>query len=101
MAELEYAQARGEVVSRAKINQEWNRGVLAVKNRLIGLGRELAPHLTGRGPQEIRSVIDSRVFEILRLLAHPEYCSAETIDKDLNQNISVSLTKEDGHEQFS
>jgi hypothetical protein len=98
MAELEYAQAKGEVVSRTKVTSEWNRAVLIVKNRLIGLGRELAPHLTGRGPQEIRSVVDSRIFEILRLLAHTEYYPVETVERDLKQDRGTSPTMEEAHE---
>jgi hypothetical protein len=92
MAELEYEVARGELVPRKKVIHEWNRAVLIVKNRLIGLGRESAPHLTGRGPQEIRSVIDGRVFEILRLLAHDKYYPPEQLSKDLGQPLNASLT---------
>jgi hypothetical protein len=72
-AKLDYEKAAGAVVDREQVRQEWNRISLAIKNAFLGLGRELAPLLVGRGPQETKAVIDRRVFEILRLLAHKEY----------------------------
>lgn len=73
MAKLEFEKATGAVVEVERVSQEWRKGVVAVKNRFLGLGRELAPQLAGRGPQEIKTIIDKRVFEILRLLAHQEF----------------------------
>lgn len=73
MAEHNLAIAQGKVVPREVVSKEWRRGVVTVKSRLLGLGRELAPVLTGRGPHEIKTIIDKRVFEILRLLAHQEF----------------------------
>ncbi len=73
MAKLEFEKASGVLVEVPKVQQEWRKSVVAVKTRFLGLGRELAPHLTGKGPQEIKTVIDKRVFEILRLLAHKDF----------------------------
>ena len=73
------AVARGTYISKQSVVIEWRRAVIAVKNRFLGLGRELAPHLTGKGPREIQSVIDRRIFEILRLLAHQEFAPAAGI----------------------
>lgn len=69
LAEYKLLIAKDEYVSRQTVIQEWRRGVVNVKNRFLGLGRELAPLLTGRGPQEVKALIDARVYEILRLLA--------------------------------
>jgi hypothetical protein len=46
--------------------------VVNVRNRLLGLGRELAPHLSNKGPNEIKALIDARIYEILRLLARDD-----------------------------
>ena len=78
MAEHKLAVARGEYVPRDTVILEWRRSVVAVKNRFLGLGRLLAPMLQGKGPQEIQHIIDQRIFEILRLLAHEQF--APTID---------------------
>ena len=75
MAEHKLAVARGEYIAKESVIREWRRSVVAVKNRLLGLGRQLAPLLQGKGPQEIQHVIDQRMFEILRLLAYQEFAS--------------------------
>ncbi len=72
-AEMELAQALGRLVEKEEVKREWRERVVTVKNRLKALGREVAPRVTGKGPQEAQAVIDSRVLEILRLLSHREY----------------------------
>jgi hypothetical protein len=69
MAEHKLAVAREEYIPRDTVILEWRRAAVSVKNRFLGLGREMAPHLAGKGPREIESLINQRVFEILRLLA--------------------------------
>lgn len=83
-------------MERAVVTREWNRHVLTVKNRLLGLGREMAPRLVGLGPMQIQAAIDNRIFEILRLLAHPEYCPIETLEEDLKQKEGDSFTPQGG-----
>ena len=72
-AEIKVAQARSRLVEKAEVEREWRQRVVTVKNRLKALGREVAPRVAGKGPQEVQAVIDSRVLEILRLLSHKEY----------------------------
>jgi hypothetical protein len=69
MAEHKLAVARGEYIPRDTVIHEWRRAAVSVKNRFLGLGRALAPHLAWKGPREIEAVINQRVFEILRLIA--------------------------------
>jgi biotin operon repressor len=89
-AELELARAKQAVVERVVVTREWNCHVLAVKNRFLGLGRELAPRLAGCGPMQIQAAIDGRVFEILRMLANQKYYPIETLEQDLNLGTSPS-----------
>lgn len=72
-AEFELAKAKGEYIARNLVQREWKTRCVQVRGRMIGLGREIAPRLVGRGAREIQAMIDQRVFEILRLLAHKEY----------------------------
>jgi biotin operon repressor len=90
MAELKYEQARGELILRDKVQQEWRCALVALKSRFLGLGRELAPRLTGCGPMQIQAAIDGRIFEILRLLANQKYYPIETLQQDLNLGTSPS-----------
>ena len=63
---LELAQKADKVVQKADIVREWSHLMLELKHRLTGLGREIAPLVMGRSPQEVQAIIDGRVFEILR-----------------------------------
>ena len=72
-AEIKVAQARNQLVERAEVEREWRQRVVSVKNRFKLLGRELAPRVAGKGPQEAQAAIDGRVLEILRLLSHKHY----------------------------
>lgn len=78
MAKLEYEREAKSLVEIVRVQREWKRAVLAVKNRFLAMGRELAPRLVGLGPHEIKALIDQRVFETLRLLANKEYDQAES-----------------------
>jgi hypothetical protein len=68
--------AKGEFISRAAVSIEWRRAVVIVKNRLLSLGRECAPLVANRGPNEAKSIIDRKVFEALRALAHQQFAPA-------------------------
>ncbi|MBA3754243.1 MAG: hypothetical protein H0X01_08930 [Nitrospira sp.] len=68
-ARFELEISKAEWVRKTEVTRAWRRASISVKNRFLGLGRELAPHLVGRGPNEIRAIIDARVHEILRLIA--------------------------------
>ena len=95
-AELELARAKSEVVSRAMVNREWRCAVIQTKNRLLSLGREIAPQLAGCGPMQIKATVDKRIFEILRLLAHQEYYPTEALEQDLKQSPGTSPTIKEG-----
>jgi len=96
MSELKYAVARGEFIARQAVVIEWRKAAVAVKSRFLGLGRELAPHLAHRGPQEIQATIDKRVFEILRLLAQTQFASESATDQRHTMGTHPALTtKED------
>jgi hypothetical protein len=82
-SELELARSKRLVVERAIVTQEWGRQVLAVKNRFLALGREVASRLTGLRAPEIQAVLDARVYEILMLLANPQYYPSENLEQDL------------------
>jgi hypothetical protein len=69
MAEHKLAVARGAYIPRDTVILEWRRAAVSVKNRFLGLGREMAPHLTGKGPREIEALLNQRIYEILRLIA--------------------------------
>ena len=73
LAEIEVSQLYRQLVSRHDVIMEWRRALLRVKNLLIGLGRQQAPLLVGKNPQQIQVAIDERVRQILLELAHPEY----------------------------
>ena len=73
MAEHKLAIARGEYVSRQAVSIAWRGGVIRIKNALLGLGRQIAPLLQGKGPREIQLIIDQRAFEILKHLANKDY----------------------------
>jgi hypothetical protein len=53
--------------------RRWRTRMVQIKNRLKALGRELAPRLAHRGPQEVQAIIDERIMEILRELAHERF----------------------------
>lgn len=81
MAAHKLAVAKGEVISRTAVGIEWRRAVVTVKNRLLSLGRECAPLVVGKGPQEAKAIIDRKVFEALRALAHQQFApDGETSD---------------------
>jgi hypothetical protein len=92
MAKLEYERAVAKVVDASTVQREWRQALLRVKNRFLGLGRELAPLLHGRGPLETKTIIDRRIFEILRLLAHPEHYPEEQLVKDCNLSTNKEAT---------
>ncbi len=78
-AELELEIARSEVISRALVTRQWRQSVIVVRDRFKNLGRSLAPQLINRGPIEIQTIVDSRVYEILRLLSHQEFSPKDTM----------------------
>jgi hypothetical protein len=96
LAQHKLAVARGEYIPRDTVVLEWRRAAVSVKNRFLGLGREMAPHLAGKGPREIESLINQRIFEILRLLAHQDYTPELMKDPTVQPTI-----KEEKHVEFS
>lgn len=65
---LTLAEKAHQVVRKEKVIREWSYVVLEMKQRMAGLGREVAPLVIGRSPQEVQAIIDGRVFEIMRAL---------------------------------
>lgn len=51
------------------VKREWATRVTTAKNKLIGLGAGIVPHLQGRDAAEQQTIIDSRVEEVLNELA--------------------------------
>jgi hypothetical protein len=72
-AELKLDIATGKLIERSHVVREWRTRLIQTKNQLLALGRELAPRLMGKTPQEIQAMIETRASEILRALAHEEY----------------------------
>ena len=68
-AERDLSVSLGLVVDVDEVRQQWRRRLGQIKSRLSSVGRDLAPRLAKRGPQEIQAILDERVIEILRELA--------------------------------
>lgn len=62
-----------KLVDKDEVRMEWDRAVTRVKQAMLGIGRELAPTLVNKGPHEIQALIDVKIFEVLRNLAHATY----------------------------
>jgi hypothetical protein len=104
MAEHKLACARGEFISKRDVVRAWREAVVTVKNRFLSLPRELAPHLVGRGPREIESVLNGRICEILRLLARSEDRSKqqpEPVKPSTNGHPTSATKEENTHENRS
>ncbi len=71
--ELTFEERRGRLVAREDARRAWVLQATRVKNAFLGMGRALAPLLAYKGPVECQTLIDSRVLEILRHLAHPQF----------------------------
>lgn len=63
--------------------QFWRMRMVQIKNKLKGLGRELAPRLAHRGPQEIQAIIDERVMEAMRELVYERLLPPEQIESTI------------------
>ena len=73
IAELSLGERNGKLIPRADVRRVWGLQATKVKNAFMGMGRALAPLLAHKGPIECQSVIDARVLDTLRQLAHPDY----------------------------
>lgn len=60
---------RGEVLERVEVERRENEIALTFKNALLGLSREMAPHLFGREIPEIEGALRERLENILRGLS--------------------------------
>lgn len=69
--EIDNAQKRGELIRVDDVKAFIAQRVTGTKNRLIGLGAAITPHLEGRDASERQSIIDSRIEEILNELSRP------------------------------
>lgn len=69
--ELQVKRERAELVPIEDVKQWIGERVAAAKNRLVGLGASVTPHLEGRDTAERQAIIDDRVTEILTELAAP------------------------------
>jgi len=69
LKELKIAQIEGAMIDKdAAIREQYQRET-SIKKAFIGLGREIATKLVGKGPLEIESIITEKVCEIMRELA--------------------------------
>lgn len=69
--ELDNALKRAELIRVDEVKAWIGQRVTAVKNRFIGLGAAITPHLEGRDASERQTIIDDRITEILNELARP------------------------------
>jgi hypothetical protein len=67
--EMQVARERKELIPVAEVQRWIADHVTTAKNRLIGLGAGIVPHLQGRDAAEQQTIIDERVNEILNELA--------------------------------
>jgi hypothetical protein len=74
LREFDLEIARSEWVRKAIVVRDWKQKSILLCDQLKALGRTVAPLCFGRTVAEIETIIRQRVFEILRLLAHAEYC---------------------------
>ena len=100
-ARFELEVSKGEWVRKLDVSREWRRQVIIVRDRFKNLGREVAPLLVGRGPREIQAMLDQKIYEILRLLAHQQH--TPDLMKDPTQTPASSLTHTQGgqHVQYN
>lgn len=68
-AQLDLDLAKGKVHSLEQCEELQVRKIAVVKRKLLGLGRELAPHLAGLDPRQIQAAIDKRTAEIVQSFA--------------------------------
>lgn len=71
-AEIELAERTKQLVAKADVRRAWGLQATKVTNAFKGLGRQIAPLLSHKGPQEIQALVDRRVLEILKELSHPK-----------------------------
>lgn len=67
--ELRNAQATGELLPRADVESGRVERVLAVRNRLMGIGSSLAPQCEHRTAGEIQGIIDHHMREVCEQFA--------------------------------
>jgi phage terminase Nu1 subunit (DNA packaging protein) len=65
MAEIELAQRRGELISRAEVDNHNLQRIVSLRNALLALPRQLAPKLEGLDVRAMMGVIQSRVEQLL------------------------------------
>ena len=68
-ARVDLERIRGSTIAITEVRRLIIQLVTAARNRLLALGDELSPQLTGAQPEEIAPIINSRVREILTDLA--------------------------------
>lgn len=69
-AERDLVRSLERVVDVDEVRRQWHARMVQIKNRLTDIGRELAPHLAHRGPQEVLAIMDQHILQILRDLAN-------------------------------
>ena len=69
MKQLKLAEYASTLVKKEEVRREWARMIVIAKTKFESLGRDVAPKLVGRSPREVQSIIDKRIFEILRAMA--------------------------------
>jgi len=67
--ELDVAEREGELVPLEDVRRDWSTKVTMAKNKLIGFGAAVVPHLQGRDAPEQQGIIDARITEILNELS--------------------------------
>ena len=79
LRQLDLEIAKGLWVHKAAVEREWRSKLILVREHLKNLGRTVAPLCVDRKVAEIEQVISRRIYEILKLLCHAEYCPPEKV----------------------
>jgi hypothetical protein len=66
LVEIQLRRARGELLDRREVETGRVQRILVIKRAMLGLGRSIAPALTGMETREICAAIDDRIKQVVR-----------------------------------
>lgn len=72
-AQIDLKKKLGQLVEKSDVRQAWGERTKPVKDALMVLGREMEQRLFGKSRRDIRAIVDGRIIEILKMLAHKEF----------------------------
>ena len=65
LAELEFNQKKGELISLADVKSQWTTRIIEVKNALLALPRKLPPLLEGKEKRDMEAIMEQELRFIL------------------------------------